>query len=506
MRTIEGTGMDATGRSSGVRNEKRSEAIPRPVRCAAYCRKSTVMGLEQEFNSLDAQRVACEAYIASMRGEGWVCLPTRYDDGGYSGGNADRPALKRLLDDIDAGRVDVVVVVKVDRLSRSLLDFAQMMNRFNERGVSFVSTTQQFNTASSMGRLTLNMLLSFAQFERELIAERTRDKIALSRQRGRWTGGRPVLGYDIAAGTRLVVNAAEAEVVRWIFSRYVECESLMTVCRELAERGVVTKSWTSKRGVVMGGKPITKGRLWSILSNPLYAGRIAHHGKLYEGLHERIVDEELFARVQRVRARNRFSGENLPGARKAGGALCGLIRCKRCNTRMGHSTTKGQKRRGGANAGGPRPETAYRYYVCASRSAGGAAACRKGLVPAAEIERFVLEKCRSVLTNPELQTAVLDVLRRRDEAASREVQTGVGAARTRFAEPLATRESVRSALSRLEDLWSVLTPTEQRSLLRHAIGEVRYDGEGGQIDIDFRDGWSRWSDAAGVGANEENGS
>ena len=202
----------------------------RPIRCAIYTRKSSDEGLDQDFNSLDAQREAGEAFIASQRAEGWICLPTRYDDGGFSGGSLDRPAVKRLLEDIEAGLVDCVVVYKVDRLSRSLMDFARMMQTFERRRVSFVSVTQQFNTTHSMGRLTLNILLSFAQFEREIISERTRDKIAAARRKGLWGGGRPIFGYDIErrpGGNRLAVNPDEAERVRTIFRTYLECGSLL---------------------------------------------------------------------------------------------------------------------------------------------------------------------------------------------------------------------------------------------------------------------------------------
>ena len=221
-----------------------AEPRPKVVRCAVYTRKSTEEGLEQAFNSLDAQRESGEAYVAAQRHEGWVLLPDRYDDGGFSGGTMDRPALRRLLSDIEAGRVDCVVVYKVDRLSRSLLDFSRIMEVFDAKGASFVSVTQQFNTTHSMGRLTLNILLSFAQFEREIISERTRDKIAAARRKGKWAGGRPVLGYDVVsspAGSRLVVNEDEAERVRRIFGLYLEHEALIPTVKALAARGWAAK-------------------------------------------------------------------------------------------------------------------------------------------------------------------------------------------------------------------------------------------------------------------------
>jgi site-specific DNA recombinase len=231
-------------------------AAAKQVRCAIYTRKSSEEGLDQAFNSLHAQREAAEAFIASQRHEGWVCLPERYDDGGYSGGNTERPALRRLMADIEAGKVDAVVVYKVDRLSRSLLDFARLMGTFERHNVSFVSVTQQFNTAHSMGRLTLNILLSFAQFERELVSERTRDKIAATRRKGKWSGGRPILGYDVdRERMRLVVNPAEAERVREIVALYLRTQSLLATARELNRRGWTTKKWTSRDGRPMGGTP-----------------------------------------------------------------------------------------------------------------------------------------------------------------------------------------------------------------------------------------------------------
>jgi len=234
------------------RNGRPEPTPPAAVRCAVYTRKSIEEGLEQEFNSLDAQREAAEAYVKSQAHEGWTCLPDRYDDGGFTGGNMDRPALQRLLADIRAGRVDGVVVYKVDRLSRSLLDFARMMQSFEQHGVAFVSVTQQFNTATSMGRLVLNVLLSFAQFEREIIAERTRDKIAATRRKGKWSGGTPLLGYDLdPRGGRLVVNQGEAARVRAIFDLYLEHQALRPVVQELARRGWVTK----QRQTAKGGRP-----------------------------------------------------------------------------------------------------------------------------------------------------------------------------------------------------------------------------------------------------------
>src|SRR4051794_857702 len=232
------------------------------VRCAVYTRKSTEEGLEQEFNSLDAQRESGQAYIHSQQHEGWTCLPDRYDDGGFTGGNTERPALQRLLTDIADGKVDCVVIYKIDRLSRSLLDFAKMMDLFDQQRVALVSVTQQFNSATSMGRLVLNVLLSFAQFEREIISERTRDKIAATRRKGKWAGGMPLLGYDVdPRGSRLVVNPDEAKQVQAIFELYLEHQGLLAVVQELSKRGWCNKQWTTRKGRVRGGLPFTRTSL-----------------------------------------------------------------------------------------------------------------------------------------------------------------------------------------------------------------------------------------------------
>ncbi|MEY2786763.1 MAG: DNA-invertase hin [Planctomycetota bacterium] len=260
----------------------------RPVRCAIYTRKSSDDGLELDFNSLDAQREAAEAFIASQRGEGWQVIPTHYDDGGFSGGNMDRPALAALLKDVEAGLVDCVVVYKVDRLSRSLLDFTRIIATFEAHKAAFVSVTQHFNTTHSMGRLTLNILLSFAQFEREIISERTRDKIAASRRRGIWGGGRPILGYDVErspGGSKLLVNPEEAERVRAIFAMYLELGSISRVLRRLDDLGWRNKAWTGKEGREMGGRAFDKSQLFNLLTNPTYIGKVRHKDDLYDGLH-----------------------------------------------------------------------------------------------------------------------------------------------------------------------------------------------------------------------------
>jgi site-specific DNA recombinase len=276
---------------------------PKLLRCAIYTRKSTEHGLELEFNSLHAQRDACEAYIKSQASQGWRALPRHYDDPAYSGGNLDRPALKQLLADIDAGKVDVIVVYKIDRLTRSLADFAKLVEAFDAKSISFVAVTQQFNTTTSMGRLTLNILLSFAQFERELSSERVRDKVAASRRKGKWTGGTVPLGYD-AKDKKLIVNKVEAETVRAIFNGYLERKSFSKLIAELDRRGIVTKRRATNVPKYQGGIPFTYGPLAHVLKNRLYVGETGHGGKWFKGEHKAIIERPTFEPVQQLLASN----------------------------------------------------------------------------------------------------------------------------------------------------------------------------------------------------------
>ncbi len=271
----------------------------RRVRCAIYTRKSSEEGLEQEFNSLDAQREACEAYIASQRHEGWVLLKTLYDDGGISGGHLDRPALQRLMVDVDEGRVDQIVVYKIDRLTRSLADFAKLVERLDAAEASFVSVTQSFNTATSMGRLTLNVLLSFAQFEREVTAERIRDKIAASKKKGLWMGGYVPLGYE-ASGRTFTINTSEAETIRTLFALYEDHRAISLVAREAERLGLRSKRYVTQSGRDQGGKVMSRGHIHKILTNPLYIGRIAHKGATFEGQHPAIIEADKWERVQAI--------------------------------------------------------------------------------------------------------------------------------------------------------------------------------------------------------------
>ena len=321
-------------------------------RCAIYTRKSTEEGLEQAFNSLDAQREACAAYIQSQAGEGWVAVSQHYDDGGFSGGTMDRPALQQLLADIDKGRVDVVVVYKIDRLTRSLMDFAKIVERFDKRNVPFVSVTQAFNTTTSMGRLTLNVLLSFAQFEREVTAERIRDKVSASRKKGIFMGGCPPLGYD-AKDRKLIVNESEAETVRWIFNRYVELGSVTALRGELERKEIRTKSWQTVSGKQKGGGPWYIGPLRHILRNRAYVGDAVHKGTAYPGLHEPIIAAELFDTVQRKLDANRTAVERKKVVRNEA-LLSGLIFDDR-----GNALSPSRSRKPGGKQ--------YLYYISQAR-------------------------------------------------------------------------------------------------------------------------------------------
>src|SRR5216683_944031 len=377
-------------RSGAMRNgyEHNQRREKSAVRCAIYTRKSTEEGLDQEFNSLHAQRESAEAYIASQKEAGWKLVPARYDDGGFSGGNLDRPALRRLLDDVEARRIDCVVVYKVDRLSRSLLDFARLMDRFDRRSVSFVSVTQQFNTTSSLGRLTLNILLSFAQFEREIIGERTRDKMGAARRKGKWVGGTPVLGYDVdPAGGRLVVNEPEAQRVREIFRLFQTHRSLLKLVNQLEARRWTNKSWKSKSGVEHVGRPFTKPTLRNLLTNPIYGGKVEYRDTIYPGEHPAIVAPALWEKVNaEFRARQRKRSDAVRAKQNA--LLAGLLFCHSCNRPMIATYTAKRGRR-------------FRYYVCQRARRNGWDSCPTKAVPAVLIEDSVVAQLGAALTSEE---------------------------------------------------------------------------------------------------------
>jgi site-specific DNA recombinase len=362
------------------------------TRCAIYTRKSSEEGLDQAFNSLDAQREACAAFIMSQKHEGWTVLPALYDDGGFSGGTMERPALKRLMADIEAGQIDVVVVYKVDRLTRALSDFAKLVDVFDRCGVSFVSITQQFNTTTSMGRLTLNVLLSFAQFEREVTGERIRDKIAASKKKGMWMGGMPPLGYDIN-NRKLVVNDAEARTVVDIYRRYLALKSVHALKDELAGAGIRSKRRRRPDGTTYGGQKLSRGALYLMLQNRIYRGEITHKGSSYLGEHPAIIDQPLWDEVQSALAKNRV--ERATGVRaKHRSLLAGMV-FDEASERLTptYSVKKG---------------TRYRYYVSISLITGAGRDRRSGWrIPAGNLEGMVINRLRTFLADA---AAILDAL------------------------------------------------------------------------------------------------
>jgi site-specific DNA recombinase len=354
------------------------------IYCAIYTRKSTSEGLDQDFTSLDAQRESAESYIASQKSEGWIMLPALYDDGGYTGANTDRPALQKLMSDIKDGGINCVVVYKVDRLSRSLLDFTHLLEFFEKYNVTFVSVTQAFNTNTSMGRLTLNNLLSFAQFEREIISERTKDKMGAARKKGRWVGGIPILGYDLdRINHKLVINPKEAEIVRELFHIYTKEKSLLRTAVILNEKGYRRKAYVTSQGKTMGGQKFQTTTIQYILKNITYTGKIKYVGKIYPGLHEPIISDKMFQRVQEILANNRVRGEKTKVSKNTA-LLSEILRCKDCSKAMFHTYTM-------------RGKYKYRYYVCQSAQKQGS--CPTRSVNAQTIEDAVIDKLRTIAAN-----------------------------------------------------------------------------------------------------------
>jgi len=370
----------------------RESARPKELRCAIYTRKSSEEGLEQDFNSLHAQREACHAYIKSQKHEGWRAISAHYDDGGYSGGSMERPALQRLLADINAKRIDTVVVYKVDRLTRSLTDFAKIVEVFDASGVSFVSVTQSFNTTTSMGRLTLNVLLSFAQFEREVTGERIRDKIAASKKKGLWMGGFVPFGYRSKDRT-LIIDEKEADIVRMTFRRYLELRSVNKLHAELAHRDLRTRAFVSASNKTWGNRPFSRGHLYYLLSNPIYAGKIAHRDKQYDGQHDAIVDRKTFAAVQAQLAANNRKSRTQSRAKEPN-LLAGLLVDTSGNRLTSSHAVKNGKR--------------YRYYVGTRTEQGQAKAWR---LPASQIEAAVIGELQRFLSDRHRVSKALGPLR-----------------------------------------------------------------------------------------------
>jgi DNA invertase Pin-like site-specific DNA recombinase len=411
----------------------------RRLRCAIYTRKSSEEGLDMEFNSLDAQREACEAYIASQRSEGWVATRERYDDGGFSGGTLERPGLKQLLADIDDGLIDVVVVYKIDRLSRSLMDFSKLVEILDRNSVTFVSVTQSFNTTTSMGRLTLNILLSFAQFEREVIGERIRDKVAASRKRGIWMGGYVPLGYDVQ-GRKLLVNEAEAASVHKIFERFVELGSATVLARELRRDG-----FRNKQGTL-----IDKGFLYRLLSNRVYRGEAVHKGTAYPGEHDAIIEQDLWDRVHAILRESPRKRANNSRSRTPA-LLKGLIFSDTGAAMTPTSTKKGAK--------------LYRYYVSMdvirNRETGEETAPMR--LAAGMVEDAVVTEVRRILQTPEIVTQVIAALKQKDGAVS--------------------EADAIAALHEFNALWSQLFPAEQARIIQLLVRRVTVTAAGLEVDI-----------------------
>jgi DNA invertase Pin-like site-specific DNA recombinase len=401
-------------------------------RCAVYTRKSTDEGLDMAFNSLDAQRDACEAYIASQRGEGWVLVADRYDDGGYSGGTLERPALKRLLADIQAGKVDCVVVYKIDRLTRALMDFSKLVEQFEKRGVTFVSVTQSFNTTSSMGRLTLNMLLSFAQFEREVGSERVRDKIAASKRRGLWTGGGVPLGYKVE-NKQLIIDPAEAAIVRRIFQRFVTLRSITKILRELDADGLCQRS----------GRPFDKVVLHKILKNRTYRGFTVHKEEAYPGKHEAIIGEDLWNETQSINHEPPRTRARATAAREVA-LLRGLIFGP-----DGRAMTPHHARKAGR---------CHRYYVSMATIKRGENDGPIRRVPAGPIDQAVIEQIRRLVRAPEIVARTIR-------------SAGLHA------------DTVREALADFDRIWDELFPAEQARLVRLLVERVDVSENGIRVRL-----------------------
>jgi site-specific DNA recombinase len=488
--------------------------VLRKHRCAIYTRVSSDERLIQDFNSLQAQREACEAYIASQRQEGWGVVGSRYDDGGFSGGTMERPGLKRLFADIEAGLIDIVVVYKVDRLSRSIRDFMRFVEICERRGVAFVSVTQHFKTDTSMGRLVLNMLLSFAQFEREVIGERIRDKVAASKRKGIWMGGCPPLGYQVK-DRKLVVIPDEANVVRQIFRRFVALGSGTLLVKELAAHGHQTKSWTTQAGKRRTGRPFSKGTLYKLLNNHTYLGEVAHKGRVHAGEHEAIVPRDLWDKVHAILAENYHARGNRTRA-KTPALLRGVIRCAAHGCAMAPTFTRKKGR-------------LYRYYLCTHAAKHGYDSCANPSVAAGDIERAVIDQLRSTFRAPrvlarsfrairEQQQAAIDRLAAEREGLVRQLQNlrtaaaralkadtgGDGALLRQMGDEITdaeerldtvttelealssmkiTEREVMSAFQRIDPIWESLFPAEQERVIRLLVQAVLVGSDGLELHL-----------------------
>jgi site-specific DNA recombinase len=415
------------------------------IRCAIYTRKSSEEGLEQSFNSLHAQREACQAFITSQRQEGWRALPSYYDDGGYSGGTMERPALQRLLKEIEDGKVDTIVVYKVDRLTRSLADFAKIVEALDARGVSFVSVTQQFNTTTSMGRLTLNVLLSFAQFEREVTGERIRDKIAASKRKGMWMGGRVPVGYDVKE-RKLIVNPEEAKLVRRLFDLYLKLGSVLKLKAQLDQEAITSKERIGPAGNKSGGTLYSRGALYRVLQNPIYVGEIQHHEKVYPGEHAGFIPRELW---EQVKVQLRSDNGRVRGVRaNCSSLLAGLLQDAKGNRFAPSHTVKNGKR--------------YRYYVCQGRVEVNGAQSKATRVPAHDVERLVLLRLQAFLHST---TDVMSELTQPEDP------------------PANTRQLIEAAQRQSEKLLSDSPSSASKNFVRRVVQRVLVHLDGIEVEV-----------------------
>ncbi len=420
---------------------KKEPQIIKPVYCAIYTRKSTTDGLEKEFTTLDAQRESAESYINSQKSQGWIALSDQYNDGGFTGADTNRPGLQQLINDIKLGKINCIVVYKVDRLSRSLLDFTRLLEFFEEYKVTFVSITQHFDTNSSMGRLTLNVLLSFAQFEREMISERTRDKIGAARRKGKWTGGVPPLGFDVNKEKRkLIINEQEAKLVCKIYEIYLGVNSILITTMRLNEQGYATKKYVSQSGKSCGGVKFTKNTINRLLMNPLYIGKVAYYGQLYEGEHEGIINEELFKKTQERISYNRINRKIKKNA-KCAGLLSQLLRCKVCACPMIHTYSAKSKTK------------KYRYYVCLRAQKLGYATCPTRSVNAQDIEETVIDLL------PEIEA-------KNDELLD---------------------SKYKGVITKVLSIWQSLIADEKHRTLKHLLKSIDYNAETGSLGFNLNE-------------------
>ena len=503
----------------------RRRAAPPTLRVAIYTRKSVEAGAEERFTSLEAQRAAVEAYVTSQAGNGWQALPTRYDDNGFTGAHTDRPAFQRLLQDVERGAVDAIGVYRLDRLSRSTLDTLKLLEDFGRRGITVVSVTEQFSTATPAGNLMVTIISSLNQYERETIAERTRDKMLASRRQGLWTGGAPVLGYD-AVDKRLVVNEPEAETVREIFGLYLELGSARKVAKALRDRGIPNKRWKTQGGAMRGGKAFQLSTLLRFLANPLYAGKVRAGDEVVDGQHDAILDEKVWQAAQDLMEGNRQAQPSSFRNRHEA-LLKGILRCGQCGKPMTHvHTRKGDRR--------------YAYYVCQTSQKVGADACPGSRVAARHVEGFVVDRIRAIGRDPELMAKVVaeagKVIGRKRAHANREeqrwdaeherleaeavsllaivaedgpaarvarrrmaeIETAVEDATRRAdaarAEGTATegldadRARLEAALASWDDVWATVPHRERVRLLHLVLEEVVYDAGAGEVELAFRPG------------------